>query len=142
MFGGAFDDRVRMALLCDYALTSEDGKISAIGIFSSISFASLPANYPRFYVVIIASLTSGNHAAQIQMLGPAGNEILPSGPPMNLDVPDPANETNLIIGFDNLTFEQPGLHQLQFMLNGDVALSLPFSVMTSEQEGYAVRGNA
>lgn len=143
MFGGALDDRIRLALLCDYALTSEDGKVSAIGVFSTISFVSLPANYPRFFVVVMAALPAGHHEAQISLLGPTGTEVIPNGPAMDLDVPEGSNETNLIIGFDNLTFEVAGLHQLQLRIDERAAVAIPFAVLSaSEQQGFMARGNA
>jgi len=143
MYSSGLDARVRLALLCDYALTSEEGKISAIGIFSTINFAALPANYPRFFVVIVATLPPGNHSASINLLGPDGSEVIPNGPAMELDVPDGANESNLIIGFDNLAFEAPGIHQLQLRLDESLAMSLPFTVMSAAmQQGFTARGNA
>lgn len=143
MFSSGLDPRVRIALLCDYALTSEDGKVSAMGMFSTINFLSLPANYPRFFVVIVAVLEPGSHSARISLLGPSGSEIIPEGPSMNLDVPEGANESNLIIGFDNLGFESAGIHQLQLRLDESLAMSLPFTVMsTTESRPFTVTGNA
>lgn len=143
MFTDSPDARVRMALLCDYALTSEDGKVSAIGVFSTINFVTLPANYPRFFVVIVAVLPPGTHTAQLSLIGPAGAEVIPNGPTMNLEVPEGANESNLIIGFDNLGFEAAGIYQLQLRLDDVLAMSLPFTVMSAnEQQAFTVRGNA
>jgi hypothetical protein len=143
VFSSGFDSRVRLALLCDYALNSEDGKVSAIGIFSAITFPSLPANYPRFFVVIVASLPAGSHTASLTLVGPNGSEIIPSGPTMELAVPEGSTESNLIIGFDNLAFETPGMHQLNLVLDETLAMSLPFTVMTAgPQAGFTPRGNA
>jgi hypothetical protein len=143
VYSSGFDSRVRLALLCDYALNSEDGKVSAIGMFSTITFASLPANYPRFFVVIVASLPPGSHTASLSLLGPNGSQVIPNGPSMELDVPDGSTESNLIIGFDNLAFEAAGVHQLNLQLDDTLALSLPFSVTTAgAQPGFTARGNA
>ena len=143
MFNSDYDARVRLAVLCDYALTSEDGKVSAIGIFSTISFGSLPANYPRFFVVVIVSLPPGSHTARINMIGPTGAEVIPSGPEMGLEVPEGANESNLIIGFDNLGFETAGIHQLNLSLDDAPALTIPFTVMSAgEPAPFSMRGNA
>lgn len=143
MFGDIQDPRVRLALLCDYALTSEDGKVSAIGMFSTINFAQLPGNYPRFFVVIVASLEAGQHKAQLSMLGPSGHEIIPNGPVMNLDVPEGSSESNLIIGFDNLGFEHSGIHQLQLRIDESLAMSLPFTVLAANDQQPMIQvGNA
>ncbi|GEM_PF-1306762 len=143
MFSTDGGDQVRLALLCDYALTSEDGKISAIGLFSSITFHSLPAAYPRFFVVVVAALAPGTHSGQVSILGPTGAEIIPEGPSMGIEVPEQSSETNLIIGFDSLTFESPGVHRLQLRLDGRVALTLPFGVVTaSDSPNFSTVGNA
>lgn len=142
MFGGDQDARVRFALLCDYALTSEDGKVSAIGLFSTINFAQLPGNYPRFFVVIVTVLPSGAHTAQLNMIGPQGNDVIPNGPVMNLDVPEGSSESNLIIGFDNLGFEHSGIYQLQLRIDGTLAMSLPFSVLGANEQAMTQMGNA
>jgi len=52
-------------LLCDYALTAQDGKISAIGIFSQINVAHLPAVHGRMFVVAILEAEPGRHDLQL-----------------------------------------------------------------------------
>jgi hypothetical protein len=39
------DPEIRLAALCDYALVSQDGKVSLLGIFRNISVSTLPAPY-------------------------------------------------------------------------------------------------
>lgn len=142
MFSTGFDERIRLALLCDYALTSQDGKVSAIGMFTTINVASLPAVYPRFFVVVVAGLSAGYHSARISLLNPSGSPLIPNGPEMTLEVPNGASDTNLIIGFDNLNFESAGLHQLQLHLDDQVVTTLPFAVMVSgDQEATNFRGS-
>jgi len=142
MSSGSRDSRIKTALLCDYAVTGQDGKVSAIGIFSGISFQALPANYPRFFVVVIADLDPGEHEGRLQMLAPSGQLMIPPGPSMGISVPDPAAETNLIIAFDNLGFQTAGIHQLQLTIDGSMALSLPFAVMSAGEPAFTARGNA
>jgi hypothetical protein len=142
MIGPCFSDRVKLALLCDYALTSQDGKVSVIGIFSTITFASLPATYPRFYVAAILALDPGQYAAQLQLITPTGADMLPNAPPLNVDVPVVGIETNLIIGFDNLHFEVPGLYQVQLRVGSDLTLTIPFTVMTGAMDQPEQRGHA
>ncbi len=142
MNGQNIDPRIRAALLCDYAITGQDGKVSAIGIFSNITFASLPANYPRFFVVIIASVDAGPHVARLQLVGPSSEDMIPEGPEMEISVADEQAETNLIIAFDNLPFQATGIHQLQLTLDGALALNLPFGVMSASDQTFSGRGNA
>jgi hypothetical protein len=142
MLSGDFSIQSKLALLCDYALTSQDGKVSVMGIFSNIALPALPANYPRFFVVAILLLDPGQHSARIQLVSPSGAEMLPNAPSMNLDVPAPASETNLIIGFDNILFESAGLHQVQLRIGAQLAVTIPFTVTTVTLPDTPFRGNA
>ena len=40
-------------VICDYALTAQDGKISAIGIFGQITVSRLPSVHGRFFIVAV-----------------------------------------------------------------------------------------
>ena len=51
------DVELHTLLLCDYALTAQDGKISAIGVFSQINVARLPATHGRCFIVAILEAT-------------------------------------------------------------------------------------
>ena len=37
-------------LLCDHAITAQDGKVSAIGLFSQINVTRLPTTYGRLFI--------------------------------------------------------------------------------------------
>ena len=40
-------------LLCDHAITAQDGKVSAIGMFSQINVTRLPTVYGRLFIVAV-----------------------------------------------------------------------------------------
>src|SRR5690348_11998151 len=110
--------QVKAGLLCDYALTSEDGKLSAIGIFSNINFASLPNAYPRFFVVFVLTLDTGTHEVQLNIVDPIGQQMLPEAPTVEVPVEVPGADTNLVIDFPNLPFNRPGIYQVQLYVEG------------------------
>ncbi len=133
---------IKAALLCDYALTSDDGKLSAMGIFSNINFSSLPNAYPRFFVVIILTLDSGTHPVRIGIVDPVGQQILPEPPRVDVEVELPGADTNLVIDFNNLPFNRAGIHQVQLFVSELLIHSIPLSIQAVSAEGFApVRAN-
>ncbi|MGI8824032.1 MAG: DUF6941 family protein [Chloroflexota bacterium] len=119
---------IKAAFICDYALTSDDGKLSAMGIFSNINFPTMPNAYPRFFVVIILSLDEGGHPVSLGIVDAFGQQMLEDQPAVDVQVDVPGTDTNLVIDFNNLPFNQPGIHQVQLFLDGLLIHSVPLSV--------------
>lgn len=133
---------VKAALLCDYALTSNDGKLSIMGIFGNINFPSLPNAYSRFFVVIVLSLDSGTHAVQLGMVDPVGQQLLPEPPTLDVEITMPGADTNLVFDFNNLPFNRAGIYQVQLFVAGRLTHSIPLSVQAPPSGGPpAVRVN-
>ena len=128
---------IKAALLCDYALTSDEGKLSIMGIFSNINFPSLPNAYSRFFVVIILALDSGTHQVRLGIVEPGGGQMLPDPPTVDVQVEVPGADTNLVIDFNNLPFNRPGIYQVQLFLEGLLIHSIPLSVQTAAAPGVA-----
>ena len=128
---------VKAALLCDYALTSDDGKLSALGIFSNINFPSLPNAYPRFFVVIIVALDSGMHRVRLGIVDPIGQQILTDPPSVDVRVELPGADTNLVIDFNNLPFNRGGIHQVQLFVADLLVYSLSLTVQAIAAQDFA-----
>jgi hypothetical protein len=133
---------VKAALLCDYALTSDDGKLSVLGIFSNISFPSLPNATPRFFVVVILTLDAGTHPVRLGILDPSGQQVLTNPPTVEVNVEMPGADTNLVVDFNNLPFNRAGIFQVQLFLDGRLIHSIPLNVQTVASAGIPpVRAN-
>ena len=65
------DLQLHALLLCDYALTAQDGKISAVGVFSQINVARLPATHGRCFIVAILEASPGPHELTLQVVSPS-----------------------------------------------------------------------
>jgi hypothetical protein len=122
---------VKMLLLADYAMTSSDGRLSVMGIFSNINFQSLPAAHPRFFVVIVLSLDVGVHAVQLQFLDPSGKSMVEEPATIEVHVEMPGGEANLIVDIPNFRFERPGIHQVQLLVEGRLVKSAPLGVQSA-----------
>lgn len=119
---------VKVGLLCDYALTGMDQRLSLIGIFNNINFPSLPAAYPQFFVVFVLNLERAQHEVHLGIVNPSGQQMLPDAEPVNVDVEVPGAETNLVIGFNNIQFDRQGIYQVQLFVNGRLVHSIPLNV--------------
>lgn len=128
---------VKALLLCDYALTSDEGKLSVLGIFSNINFPSLPNAYSRFFVVIILTLDSGTHQVRLGIVEPGGGQMLPDPPTVDVQVEVPGADTNLVVDFNNLPFNRAGIYQVQLFLEGLLIHSVPLNVQGNAQPGVA-----
>ncbi len=136
------EPRIKAALLCDYALTSEDGKLSVIGIFGNINFPTLPNAYPRFFVVMVVMLDAGTHPVRLGIVDPSGQQMLPDPPSVEVKVELAGADTNLVIDFNNLPFQRAGIHQVQLYLHDRLTHSIPLSVQSAGGPGViAARAN-
>ncbi len=100
-------------VLCDYALTAQDGKVSAIGIFSQVNVAKLPAVHPRLFIVAMMEAEAGSHSVTIQVVGPSGGQLLQRPPQLQMNVPDGAKSANVVADLKGLKIEELGRHEVQ-----------------------------
>lgn len=129
---------VKAALLADYALTSDDGKLSVMGIFGNVNFPSLPNAYPRFFVVIVLALDSGQHEVRLGIVDPMGQQLLPEPPTVQVNVELPGADTNLVIDFNNLPFQRAGIYQVQLFVDDLLIHSTPLNVQSLGAAGGAL----
>jgi hypothetical protein len=123
---------VKLGVLCDYALTSQDGKLSILGIFSQMNLGQLPGVSPPFFVVVVLTLDRGVFPVRFAIIDPRGESILPEEPPpFDVQVDMPGTDTNLVLQFNNLPLGRPGIYQIQVFLEGRLVHSIPLSVQPS-----------
>jgi hypothetical protein len=61
---------------CDYALTSQEGKLSIMGIFDRIFVRSLPAQHPSMCFVVVAKGEPGSdHNIKLVITNPSGKKL-------------------------------------------------------------------
>ncbi len=133
------DLQLHTLLLCDYALTAQDGKISAVGIFSQINVTRLPAAHGRCFVVAILEASPGPHELALQVVSPSGRDTLPQGPRLRIEVPPTATTANIVADLKGMRIEEIGRHRIE-LRSGDAVLgSAPFNVnlVMRQQPGNA-----
>jgi hypothetical protein len=115
-------------LLCDYALTAQDGKISAIGVFSQINVMRLPATHGRCFIVAILEADPGPHELSFQVVGPSGRQTLQQAPRIRIEVPPNATTANIVAELKGMRIEEIGRHRIEVRSGERVLGSSPFTI--------------
>ncbi len=133
------DLQLHTLLLCDYALTAQDGKISAVGIFSQINVARMPATHGRSFIVAILEATPGPHELTIQVVSPGGKPTLQQAPRLRIEVPPTATTANIVADLKGMRLEEIGRHRIEVRAGAEVLGSAPFNVnlVMRQQPGNA-----
>jgi hypothetical protein len=122
------DLELHALLLCDYAMTSQDGKLSAVGIFSQITVARLPAVHGRLFVVAIMEAVPGQYDLSMQVISPTGESLLPNPPRLTIDVPPAATTANVVADLNGLEVTALGRHRIDLRAGDRLLGSVPFTV--------------
>jgi hypothetical protein len=126
-------------LLCDYAMTAQDGKISAIGVFSQINVGRLPATHGRCFIVAILEATPGTHDLTFSVTAPSGSPALQQAPRLRIEVPPTATTANIVADLKGMRIEEIGRHRIEVRAGEDLLGSSPFTVnlMLRQRPGNA-----
>jgi hypothetical protein len=130
---------LRTLLLCDHALTGQDGKISAIGIFGQINVARLPAVHPRLFIVAILDAEAGQHDLTLQVIAPRGNRLLENPPQLHMDVPAGTSIANIVADLNGLELRELGRHEVELREGSRLLGSTPLQVNLLFQPGEAAQ---
>ena len=133
------DLQLHTLLLCDYAMTAQDGKISAVGVFSQINVARLPATHGRCFIVAILEASGGEHELSLQVVGPSGKPTLQQAPRLRINVPPNATTANIVANLKGMRIAEIGRHRIEVRSGETLLGSAPFTVnlVMRQQPGNA-----
>ena len=114
-------------LLCDYALTAQDGKISAVGVFSQINVQRLPASHGRCFIVAILEAAPGPHELTFQVISPSGRATLQQAPRLRIEVPPNASTANIVAELKGMRLEEIGRYRIEVRAGDRLLGSSPFT---------------
>lgn len=122
------DLQLHALMLCDYAITAQDGKISAVGVFSQINIARLPATHGRSFIVAILEASAGPHELTIQVVSPTGKPTLQQAPRLRIEVPATATSANIVAELKGMRIEEIGRHRIEVRAGDQILGTSPFTV--------------
>lgn len=125
---------VQVAVLCD-AATDEYGKLNLLGAFDTIYAPQLPVFHPQCSVALRITFMGGDegkHSLQFNFVDADGRSMTPNFPPMPLEVVHPGemhfSTRNLIVNFQQLKFEHPGIYSIDVSIDGRPLANIPLMV--------------
>ncbi|MEP6807287.1 MAG: hypothetical protein ABI978_01675 [Chloroflexota bacterium] len=127
-------------VICDHAITAQDGKISAIGIFGQITVSRLPSVHGQFFIVAVLEADPGMHALSLQVVSPSGQPLLQSPPTMTMEVPPNTTTANIVADVKGLQIRELGRHRIELRAGDRVLGTTPFNVNLAWAQQQA--GNA
>ena len=127
---------VDFAVLADYALIDQQGKLSVLGIFQHVWVASFPAVHPRTHLVLRVRgrrTEIGEHRIRIRFVDDEGKELMGGEGTVQFGEP-PAGvvdvEAGAVLVFD-VPLPRPGQFAFEIALDGEPAIRVPLTA------GYA-----
>lgn len=126
------------AVVADYALVDQAGKISVLGIFQHIWVQQFPAMHPRLHLVLRLKgkrTEIGEHGVQIRLMDEQDTEILGGNGSVTFAEP-PAGVTEIeaaaVLVFD-VPFPHAGVYRFDITVDGDRAAQVPITVSQMPQ---------
>ncbi len=122
---------VDFAVIADYALVDQQGKLSVLGIFQHVWVANFPTVHPRSHLVLRVRgrrTEIGEHRIRIRFIDDQGQELMGGDGTVQFGEP-PAGVTEVEAGavlvFD-VPLPRPGNYSFEITL-GDSVLNVPLS---------------
>jgi hypothetical protein len=131
---------VDFAVLADYALIDQHGKLSVLGIFQHVWVGSFPAVHPRTHLVLRVRgrrTEVGTHPIRIRFVDEAGAELMGGDGTVQFGEP-PAGVTEIEAGavlvFD-VPLPRPGPYAFEITVDEGFAVRVPLSASQLPDEG-------
>jgi hypothetical protein len=125
--------QVNLAVLCDAANVSSEGKLNILGEFDSIQAASFPLVYPTMVLVVRLEAHPteiGEHRLKLQLIDADGADVVP---PLEGEFETgaapfpgvPVRTAPIILQMHGVRFEAPGHYSFELLVDGHHLRSLP-----------------
>lgn len=130
--------KIDLAVVCDYALIDQYGKLSIMGIFQHIWVSQFPTVHPRLHLVIRLRgrrTEVGRHDLLIRLTDEEQSEILSGTGTVTFNEP-PAGVTEIeagaVLAFDT-PFARPGRYEFAIRVDDDLEAVVPLTVAQSNR---------
>lgn len=134
---GLLAPRMRMGVLCDHALISQDGKLSLIGIFDRIMVPGLPIQHPRFFVVAVFDMAPGNYTVRVELLDPTGHNVLrEQDVEIPVSVAGLGESGNLLAELNMLPLDFAGRYDFNLYVGENRAGTISLTIEVGRPPGY------
>lgn len=125
--------KVDFAVVCDYALIDQYGKLSVLGIFQHIWVQQFPALHPRLHLVLRVKgkrTEVGTHTVRIRLSDDQGNDVLNGDGTVTFAEPAAGIleiEAGAVLMFD-VPFQRAGRYEFDISVDDQPQAIVPISV--------------
>ena len=114
---------VTLAVSCDAANVSREGKLNLLGIFNSIHAAEFPCTHPHLALVLRVEARLGEEGVyplQIKLVDEDGQQLFDIGGQLSLQGAEPGRPmtAQTIMDINNLQLPRPGTYAFEVFLDG------------------------
>lgn len=132
---------VTLAVTCDYANVSQEGKLNILGVSLGVDPPVLPYQVPQLYLVLsfeagAAEFDTQKHV-RIALLESDGTELFGLEGPIPVHRPDrPGSKAyiNQVVALEGLYFEKSGDYAFHILVNGEEKRTVPLYVSEPRQQ--------
>lgn len=131
---------VTLAVCCDAANVSREGKLNLLGIFNSIHAGEYPATHPRLSLVLRVEAgvgEEGDHPLLIRFVDEDGNEQFKIEGKLGLHGARPGRPmtAQTVIDVNNLQIARPGTYAFDVFLDGSRIRSVTLYAFEQKPQG-------
>lgn len=128
---------VSLAVCCDAANVSREGKLNLLGIFNSIHAAEFPCTHPHLALVLRVEARLGEEGAyplEIQLVDEDGQQLFDINGQLSLQGAEPGRPmtAQTIMDINNLQLPRPGTYAFEIFLAGHHTRSVAIHAFKSE----------
>lgn len=132
---------VTLALLCDAANTTSEGKLNILGTFDSIGANVFPVVHPTMSLVLRLTASPAevgmSRELAIRVLNADGGQLGEITGQLDIGesaVPGSPSHFQLIFNLPNLSFPSPGKYAFHILLGGDDKTHVPLEIVEVTEE--------
>ncbi len=115
---------LQLALVCDHAKTTDDGKLDVHGVFNDLYAPAFPALQDHMVLVLVVEWSrsdSGRYRFRAELIDPDGKPTLSVEGHTDVDSrPEdrPPARTRLMLPLEKVVFPEPGAYRFKVQLKG------------------------
>jgi hypothetical protein len=115
--------RLQLALVCDHAEETADGKLDLRGVFSDLAAPGFPAKHDMVLVLAVEWSRDdlGKYDFEVDLTGPSGKSSMTIQGHSDVDRRDPTHppaRTRIVMPLQEVIFPEPGAYQFRIRIKG------------------------
>jgi hypothetical protein len=122
----------KLAVLADYANSTNDGKLNVMGIFSRIRSANFPARHSQCHLVISCETNDMDLGKtfpySVKLQDPDGKKLMGMEGTVTVRGQSGSHDVNLILRLNDLVFPEPGNYQFLIDIGDSRGVAIVFIV--------------